>query len=167
MDCGCGPLPRRHPLGQYLAGRRSACHPKERGPSVCRRDSSDVGRRGEQTRIARCSTRRRAIQFVLAVFASGSLPRTSSTATRERWFFAPRPVEPKVNSTSPEDETSGSTAVRQQSPGCPGFDRPGLKLQNPGMPNIASILKEEIIRVARKEIRNELASLRKPPTDQT
>jgi DNA-binding transcriptional regulator YiaG len=32
------------------------------------------------------------------------------------------------------------------------------------MPNIASILKEEIIRVARKEIRNEIASLRKAVT---
>lgn len=34
------------------------------------------------------------------------------------------------------------------------------------MPNIASILKEEIIRVARKEIRNEIASLRKTVTTQ-
>lgn len=89
-----------------------------------------------------------------------------STATRERRFFVPRPVDPNVNSTSPEDETSGSKAVRQESPGWPGFDRPGLKLQNPGVPNTASILKEEIIRVARKEIRNEIASLRKTVTTQ-
>ena len=34
------------------------------------------------------------------------------------------------------------------------------------MPNIASILKEEFIRVARKEIRNEIASLRKAVTAQ-
>jgi len=34
------------------------------------------------------------------------------------------------------------------------------------MPNIASILKEEIIRVARKEIRNEIAGLRKAVTTQ-
>lgn len=34
------------------------------------------------------------------------------------------------------------------------------------MPNIASILKEEIIRVARKEIRNEIASLRKTVNSQ-
>ena len=34
------------------------------------------------------------------------------------------------------------------------------------MPNIASLLKEEIIRIARKEIRNEIASLRKAVTTQ-
>lgn len=34
------------------------------------------------------------------------------------------------------------------------------------MPNIASVLKEEIIRIARKEIRNEVATLRKTVTTQ-
>ena len=38
--------------------------------------------------------------------------------------------------------------------------------QNPSMPNIAFVLKEEIVRVARKEIRNEIASLRKAVTTQ-
>ena len=42
----------------------------------------------------------------------------------------------------------------------------GAGCKIPGMPNIASILKEEIIRVARKEIRNELASLRKTVSTQ-
>ncbi len=34
-------------------------------------------------------------------------------------------------------------------------------LHNPQMPNIASVFKDEIVRVARKEIRNELAALKK------
>ena len=32
------------------------------------------------------------------------------------------------------------------------------------MPNIASVFKDEIVRVARKEIRNELAALKKAST---
>jgi DNA-binding transcriptional regulator YiaG len=46
------------------------------------------------------------------------------------------------------------------------FDRLGHRPQNTKMPNIASILKEEILRVARKEIRNEIAILRKAVTTQ-
>jgi DNA-binding transcriptional regulator YiaG len=37
-------------------------------------------------------------------------------------------------------------------------------LHNSGMPNIASILKEEIARVARKEVRSEIAALKKSVT---
>lgn len=38
----------------------------------------------------------------------GSLPRTRFNGHRQRWFFVPRPVDPNVNSTSAEDETSSS-----------------------------------------------------------
>ncbi len=37
-------------------------------------------------------------------------------------------------------------------------------LHNPQMPNIASVFKDEIVRVARKEIRTELAALKKAST---